>query len=149
MNSTLTRSVNPALQTKSTRSGPLYPAQNRRTLAILIASGVALVLLVALGIWFYFYRSGQAGLALADAMRTYETPVVAPGRPVPAGIKTFASDEDRARAATAEFAAIAGRYGMTPAGRNARYLQGVTALQAGQTATAEGLLKKSGWFLEW
>ena len=76
-------------------------------------------------------------------MRTYETPVVEAGRPIPAGINTFPSTAERARAANGEFAGIAGKYGMTPAGRNAQYLQGVTALQMGQSATAENLLKKS------
>ncbi len=143
MNPTLPNRANPALEIKPATSGPLYIPQNRRTLVTALVAGIGVLVLVALIVALYLYRSGQASQALADAMRTYEMPVVEAGRPIPAGINTFPSTAERARAANGEFAGIAGKYGMTPAGRNAQYLQGVTALQMGQSATAEDLLKKS------
>ncbi len=143
MNTTLPKRTNPALETSSAKNGLLYIPQDRRTLVTALVAGLGVLVLIAIIAALYFYRSGQASTALADAMRTYDRPVVDAGRPIPAGIKTFSSAAERAGAANSEFAAIAGKYGMTPAGRNARYLQGVTALQMGQTATAEDLLKKS------
>lgn len=135
--------TNPALATNPQKSGPLYPSQNRNQMVAYIvgAVGVAIVLLGA--VLLYNHRSAVAQQKLSDAMRTFETPVVQPGQPVPAGERSFTTSEERARAANGEFAAVASSYGMTPAGRNARYLQGVTAMQMGQTATAEELLKKS------
>jgi tetratricopeptide (TPR) repeat protein len=135
--------TNPALATNPQKSGPLYPSQNRNQMVAYIvgAVGVAIVLLGA--VLLYNHRSAVAQQKLSDAMRTFETPVVQPGQPVPAGERSFTTSEERARAANGEFAAVASSYGMTPAGRNARYLQGVTAMQMGQTATAEDLLKKS------
>lgn len=143
MNTNVATRPNPALSTNPKKSGPLYVPQDRRLLLAYVigAVGVAIILLGA--VLLYNHRSTVASQRLSDAMRTFETPVVEPGQPVPAGERSFASSEARARASNTEFADIASHYGMTPAGRNARYLQGVTAMQMGQTATAEELLKKS------
>lgn len=147
LNTTLPNRSNPALETSPLKRGPLYLPQDRKTLLTILGALVVLTLLAAVGVLMYLHRSNVASAALADAMRTFETPVVPAGQPVPAGIKTFASTEERARAANGEFAGVANTYGMTPAGRNALYLQGVTAMQMGQNQTAETLLKKSagGW----
>ncbi|MFN2975275.1 tetratricopeptide repeat protein [Terriglobus aquaticus] len=137
-----TSRTNSALATNPLKSGPLYVSENRNLIAVIVgAVGVAILLLAV--VLLYNHRSTVAQQKLSDAMRTYETPVVQPGQPVPAGERTFNTSEERARAANGEFAAVASSYGMTPAGRNALYLQGVTAQQMGQTATAEELLKKS------
>ena len=118
--------------------------QNNRTLAIqmLVAIVVVVVLGAAIAI-VYTTRSNAASNALADAMQTLDTPINTPDQPVPPSVKSFNSTADRARAANGQFAAIADKYGSTPAGRNALYLQGVTALEAGDKANAETLLKKS------
>src|SRR3569833_1324161 len=80
-------------------------------------------------------------------MHIYETPVAPAGQPVPPGVKTYPSNEERAKAANSAFSAVADKYGMTDAGKNADYMAGVTALEMGQTATAESRLKKvaDGW----
>ncbi len=118
--------------------------QNNRALAIQLLIGIAgLAGLIAIVAGVYSYRSNAASAALARAMQTFDTPVSTPDQPVPPSVKSFSSTEARARAANTEFAAVADHYGMTPAGRNAQYLQGVTAMQSGDNATAERLLKKS------
>ncbi len=135
-----------------TRTTPL-PVQHvtsaaNRGLLIRLAIGlVALIVLVVAAAVLSNLRSNKAEQALSDAMRDYETPIANPQQPLPPGTKTFSSAEERAKVANGEFASVADRYGMTAAGRNAQYLQGVTALQMGQTAQAETLLKKSagGW----
>ena len=118
--------------------------QNNRALAIRLAVAVVvIVVLVAIVAVLYSVRSNAASTALADAMQTYSTPVNTPDQPVPPSVKSFPTVEDRARAAYGEFAAVADKYGMTDAGRNAQYLAGVTALQSGQAANGEALLKKA------
>lgn len=143
MNTALPTRNNDVLQNSSQKSGLLFLPQNKRFLLSILAAIVAVALVGTISALVYFHRSNEAGLALGDAMRTFETPVIAAGQPAPAGTRTFSSTEERAREANRQFAAIADTYGMTPGGRNAQYLQGVTALQMGQTATAETLLKKS------
>ena len=118
--------------------------QNNRTLVIQLAVAVvALVLIGAAIAVVYNYRANAANAALATAMQTYDTPVNSPDQPVPPSVKSYGSVEERARVANAQFAVVASKYGMTPAGRNALYLQGVSALQSGDKAGAETLLKKS------
>ena len=117
---------------------------NNRELAIQIGVAiVALIVVIAVVSAVYSYRSNSANTALADAMQTYDTPISTADEPVPASQKSFTSLEARASASYTAFAAVASKYGMTAAGRNAQYLAGVTALQSGQTAEAERLLKKS------
>ncbi|MGI4757436.1 MAG: tetratricopeptide repeat protein [Janthinobacterium lividum] len=118
--------------------------RNNRTLVIQMAIVIVVVVLIGAAIAVvYSVRANAANAALAEAMQTLDTPVSTPEQPVPPSVKSFASLQDRARAANGQFAAIAGKYGMTPAGRNAQYLQGVTALETGDKAGAETILKKS------
>ena len=143
LNTALPTRRNAVLENSPLKSGPLFIPQNRRFLLTVLAAIVLVALVGSIVGVVYWHRSGEASAALADGMRTYGAPVVPAGQPAPAGTKTFSSNADRAREANAQFAAVANTYGMTPSGRNALYLQGVTALQMGQTATAETLLKKS------
>ena len=80
-------------------------------------------------------------------MQTYQTPLAAAGQQVPPGLKTFGSAADRARAASQQFATVAQQYGLTPDGRNARYFEGLSDMESGQTASAETILKQigAGW----
>ncbi len=133
-----------AVNTNSSSTAFFDRIQNNRALVIQMAVAiVAVVLLGAAIALVYNYRANAANAALAEAMQTLDTPVSTPDQPVPPSVKSFGSLQDRARAANGQFAAIAGKYGMTPAGRNAQYLQGVTALQIGDNAGAETILKKS------
>lgn len=113
-----------------------------------LALNLAVVLLVALvvvvgGVVLFNSRSNAAAEQFSAAMQTYSAPIRSAENPVAPGTQSFGSTEERAKAANAAFAAVADKYGMTEAGRNALYLQGVTALQMGQNSTAETLLKKS------
>ena len=133
-----------AVNTNTSSTAFFDRIQNNRTLAIqLLVAIVAVVLIGAAIALIYSSRANAASNALADAMQTLDTPISTPDQPAPPSVKSFASLQDRARAANSQFAAIAGKYGMTPAGRNAQYLQGVTALESGDKAGAETILKKS------
>lgn len=100
---------------------------------------VAAVLLTALvaALAIYFHRSALAESAFGEAMDTYNTPLAQPGQPAPPGETTFATAAQRAKAANQQFVDVANRYRMFRAGRNALYFAGLTAMDMGQTGTAE------------
>ena len=130
--------------TRRGSSAFLNRIQTDRALAIKLLVTVVVVVLVGAAIAItYTLRSNAASAALADAMQVLDTPVSTPDQPLPPSTKSFGSTAERARAAASQFGAIAQKYGMTPAGRNALYLQAVTTLDAGDKAAAEPLLKKS------
>ncbi len=116
---------------------------NRKMLMNLAVVAVVVIVVMVAGVLVYNHRSTAAQNQLSAAMQTYAAPIRSAENPVPPTVRSFGSADERAKAANAEFKAIADTYGMTDAGRNALYLEGLTALQTGQNATAEELLKKS------
>ncbi len=120
----------------------------RRRAAIVVGAVLlAVIAVVAIGIAIYNSRSEKASSAFGAAMQTYQTPLAAAGQQVPPGLKTFPTAADRARVASGQFAQVARQYGMTPDGKNARYFEGLSDMEAGQTATSEAVLKEvaGGW----
>ena len=131
----------------TTTHGLEWASENRQSV---IATGLIIlgvVIFLVAGALIYNSRSEAASVAFGAAMQTYQAQLTQPGEPVPSGVKTYSSSAERAKAANAMFQAIAGKYGMTPAGRNARYFVGLTEIDAGQNQQAEETLKKvaSGW----
>jgi tetratricopeptide (TPR) repeat protein len=131
----------------TTTHGLEWASENRRTLILTCSIVLAAILIVIGSVLFYNSRSEQASVAFGAAMQAYQTPIAVPGQPVPPGVKTYASVNDRAKAANDLFMAVANKYGMTPDGKNARYFAGLTYLEAGQNGPAESTLKEvaSGW----
>jgi predicted negative regulator of RcsB-dependent stress response len=105
-----------------------------------IAAVVVLAALIA-GLAVYLHRSASAESAFGEAMDTYNTPLAQPGQPTPPGETTFPTAALRAKAANQQFVQVANRYGVLRAGRNARYFAGLTAMDMGQTGTAESYLQ--------
>jgi predicted negative regulator of RcsB-dependent stress response len=109
--------------------------------------GIGLVVLVAAVVGGFFAwqsrQSEQANIELSAAMRTFSEPLRPAGAPpVAAGEDPgFSSAADRAKAAGKQFQSIADNYSLTKPGKIARYMQGVAAMQAGDNASAEKLLK--------
>lgn len=133
-----------AVNTNTSSTAFFDRIQNNRALAIQLLVAIVVVVLVGAAITItYNVRASSAQAALSEAMQVLDTPVSTPDQPVPPSTKSFSSTQERARAAAIQFGAIADKYGMTPAGRNARYLQAVSTLEAGDKAAAEPLLKKS------
>lgn len=124
-----------------------WASEHRRSVIVTSAVALAALLVVVGGTLFYNSRSTQASVALGAAMQAYQTPLATPGQPVPAGVKTYASVNERAKAANELFLGVADKYGMTPDGRIARYFAGLTYMEEGQNASAESTLKQvaSGW----
>lgn len=88
-------------------------------------------------------QTERANFDLSVAIRTFSAPLrPASAPPVPAGEDPgFASASDRAKAAGKQFQAIADNYPLAKAGKIARYMQGVAAMQASDNAAAEKVLK--------
>lgn len=105
---------------------------------IYVGAAVAIAVLVAaIGGWMYLRnQERKAALALAQAMTTYQAPVLPPGTPPQPGLTTFNSEEDRAKAANTEFRAVADKYS-TASGKIGRYMAGVTSMEMGATSEAE------------
>lgn len=109
-----------------------------------------LLAVLAVGGYFGFTawqdrESEKANAALGAATRTLNSALRPPGTPAGEQTKdTFANSTERAKAAGNEFKAVADQYDKLPypkAGRIARYMEGVSATQAGDNAHAENVLK--------
>lgn len=131
----------------STSHGLEWASENRKS--VIVTSSILLgVILVAvlLGV-VSNARANAASDAFGVAMETYQAALSTPGQPPLPGAKTFASAAERARAANALFAQVAGKYSWTTAGHNARYFEGLTDIEDGETQAAESTLKQvaGGW----
>ncbi|HVT99442.1 MAG TPA: hypothetical protein VHE33_18205 [Acidobacteriaceae bacterium] len=111
-----------------------------------IAWSVGVVLLVAIAVVslvLFQKREAAADQMLGQAMDIYETPLTQPDQPAEAGLKTYATAADRAKAAYPLFRQTADRYGWLTAGQMARYFAGLTELDLGQKSQAEADLEKA------
>ena len=131
----------------TTEHGIEWANQNRRQVIVTGSAVLAAILVVIACAAIYHSRSEAASTAFGAAMQAYQTPLAAPGQQVPPGTKTYATINDRAKAANDLFNQVADKYGMTPGGKNARYFAGLTYLEEGQNGPAEDTLKKvsGGW----
>ena len=131
----------------TTTHGLEWASENRRSVIISSSIALAAVLIVVCGVLIYNNRAAQASVAFGAAMQAYQTPIAAPGQPVPPGVKTYASVNDRAKAANDLFMGVANKYSMAPDGKMARYFGGLTYMEEGQNASAESTLKQvaGGW----
>jgi predicted negative regulator of RcsB-dependent stress response len=131
----------------TTQHGLEWASQNRRPIILTGAIVAALIAIVVIGAIVYNRSSEKASVAFGEAMQTYQTPLATPGQQVPAGVKTFPTAAERAKSANQLFVKTADTYGMTSSGHLSRYFAGLTAIEAGQNATAESTLKgvASSW----
>lgn len=103
-----------------------------------VAGGIVIVALIA-GLVIWNVRSSAANTALGAALDTYSAPLATPGAPAEAG--SYATAQERSKAANQQFVAVARQYGWLPEGTKARYFAGVTYEELGQNASAETELK--------
>jgi tetratricopeptide (TPR) repeat protein len=131
----------------TTKHGLEWATDNRRSVIVTSSILLGAIIVVVLGVVLYNSRASQASVAFGAAMQAYQTPLAAPGQPVPPGVKTYPSVAERAKAANELFMGVADKYGMTPDGRVSRYFGGLTYMEEGQNAPAESTLKQvaSGW----
>jgi tetratricopeptide (TPR) repeat protein len=108
-------------------------------------AGLALAVIAAIvaGIWLYRQQQDQkASAVLGHAMNVYSAIIRQPGDVAPPEVLTFGSNQERAKAARPEFAAVVDQYPRTHSGEIARYFLGLTDSQLGNTAAAENELKQ-------
>ena len=126
----------------TTTHGLEWATENRKPVILWGSIIIGIILVMVLSAVIYSSRSDAASAAFGAAMQTYQTPLAQPGVPTPPGAKTFSSTGERAKAANAQFQAVADKYGMMPDGKTARYFAGLTYMESGQTQQAEDTLKK-------
>lgn len=127
---------------ETTQGALEWAAGHRRPLVLTVGIIIVAILAAAGGYAWQSHHNEQANIAYSSALRTFMAPL-APAGAAPAGetMKTFPSIAERSKAAQKEFKAVADDYSSTKAGTMARYMQGIAAMQAGDTAAAEQLLK--------
>lgn len=115
---------------------------------VIVAVGLILVAVLATtGVITWRNRQiEQANMDLTAAMRTFGAQLRPPGTPAIPDALTFTSISERAKAAEKDFKTIADKYSLVPPGKIARYLHGVTLMQAGDNAAAEQELKTAANF---
>ncbi len=106
-----------------------------------IVIGVVVLALAIGGLVFWNMRSAAAESALGAALDTYGAPLTQPGTPAAAG--SYATANDRAKAANQQFLDVAHQFGWLPEGAKAHYFAGVTYEELGQTSSAESELKSA------
>ena len=102
-------------------------------------SVVVVVLVLGGGLAYWNQRTTAADSALGAAMDLYATPLAQPG--APPETNTYATANERSKAANVKFVAVATEYGWLPEGTKAHYFAGITYQELGQTASAETELK--------
>jgi tetratricopeptide (TPR) repeat protein len=130
----------------ATREAMHWSVEHRKSMTAAVT--LAIVAVLAYVGWKFYIddRDEKASIQMAQAMRLYEAPLQTPDQPVSPDVKTFPSISARAKAAHEEFLKVANDYSVTKNGKFARYMAGVTAMQAGDTAKAESLLKESSGY---
>ena len=131
----------------TTSSGLAWTKENRKSVIVTTSILLAVIVIAVLVGVIYNRRSDAASTAFGEAMQTFQAQVAVAGQPPLPGVKTYQSVQERAKAANQQFTAVADTYGMTEDGKNARYFAGLTAMEAGNNATAETALKTvaNGW----
>jgi tetratricopeptide (TPR) repeat protein len=131
----------------TTTHGLEWAKENRHSVIVTTAIVLAVVVVGIAGALIYNSRSTQASEAFGLAMQAYQTPLAQAGTPVPAGVKTYSSEGERAKAANALFVAAANKFTVVPEGKNALYFAGLTYMEMGNNSAAEATLKQvaDGW----
>ena len=125
----------------TTEHGLEWASENRKSVIVTVSLMLALIVILVLAGVLYDKRVEAASVAFGSAMQAYQTPLAAPGQQVPAGVKTFGSVPERAKAANGLFMACADKYSLTPDGKVCRYFGGLTYMEQGQNGPAETTLK--------
>ena len=118
-----------------------WARENTRTVLTTLGIVLALIIVAVVAGFIIHGRNQAASVAFGEAMETFQSPITVPGQPATPGVKSFATVADRAKAANPQFHAVADKYGSTKDGKNARYFEGLTFLQEGDTKSAETALK--------
>jgi len=115
---------------------------HRKTIiTVLVVAGIITAVTASL-LAYNSKQEERASEAFGRALRTYTAPVRLQNAPADPKQQSFLSPEERAKEAGKQFQQLADQYPHTGSGKNARYFVAVTALEAGDTSTAEKRLKE-------
>ena len=112
--------------------------------AKLVNAGIALAVLLVIvigGFWYVRHTEAAAAAELGHALLTYDAPIRPANMPADPQQISFTSVKERAEAASGEFNKIASSYGITTAGKFAKYFAGLAAVDMGNDKVAEEHLK--------
>jgi tetratricopeptide (TPR) repeat protein len=118
-----------------------WAVEHQKPLATSAIVGTVAVAILAGGWIHYNQRDQAASVEIGSALRVYSAPL-RPASSAKADYTTFSSTKERAEAARKAFQQVADNFPHTRASEFARYFVGVTSLDAGDTATAERVLKQ-------
>ncbi|HEY6249958.1 MAG TPA: tetratricopeptide repeat protein [Candidatus Angelobacter sp.] len=128
---------------KGTQEAVHWATEHRPVLIWSISALIVAAILLTGFLTWNSHRTEQANIALSRALQTFSAPLRPVGAPPDPSTKTFASIAERGKAAEKELQAVADQFTHTKPGKMARYLAGTAAIQAGDAAAAERLLKSS------
>jgi hypothetical protein len=114
--------------------------------AKLVSGGIGLAVLLAVvlgGFWYVRHTDTIAADELGHALMIYNAPLRPAGVPADPQQVSFASVQERAKAAYDEFNKIASSYGISRSGKYAKYFAGLAAIDLGNDKVAEEDLKYS------
>jgi len=128
---------------KGTQEAVHWATQHRQTLILTV--GVAVVAAIAITAYLTWnsYQTEKANVALSKALQTLSAPLRPAGSPADPTSKTFTSIAERGKEAEKELKTVADQFPHTKPGKIAKYLAGTAAIQAGDNAAAEQLLKSA------
>jgi predicted negative regulator of RcsB-dependent stress response len=110
---------------------------------VYVVIAVAIALAIVLGGWIYIQQQDEsAGVALGHALQVYRAPITTAGQPLAPETTSFASAQERARAARSEFAQVVQTYPHTRSAEIARYFMGLADQDAGNASAAENELQE-------
>jgi len=127
---------------ETTKDTISWAVENRNVLVWAVTTIVVVAVIFLGSMWYWEYRNQQANTALGKAMDDYSAELRPAGTPANPEVKSFESAEQRSRAAQSGFQEIARRYGHTSAGKVARYMAALTAIDLGDPNAAEQELKQ-------
>jgi tetratricopeptide (TPR) repeat protein len=127
---------------ETTKETISWAVENRNALVWGVTTIIVAAAVLLGSMWYWEYRNQQANTALGAAMDTYSAELRPAGTPANPDVKSFESAEQRSRAAQSQFQEVAQRFGHTKAGQVARYMAALTAIDLGDTKTAEETLKR-------
>jgi predicted negative regulator of RcsB-dependent stress response len=128
---------------KGTQEAVHWATEHRQLLIWSISAVVVAGILVTGYLTWNSHQTEQANIELSKALQTFSAPLRPAGSPPDPSIKTYDSIAERGKDAQKEFQAVADQFPHTKPGKMARYLAGTAAIDAGDNATAERLLKSA------
>jgi predicted negative regulator of RcsB-dependent stress response len=133
---------------RSTTVDTLNWASENQSSLVAAAVVAAVIVAAVIGAYAYVnYRNQQGRGMLGSAIDKYNAPIRPAGQAATPDTLSYGSAAERAKAANAEFTQVADKYSFTESGRIARYFEGITLRDMGDTAGAEKQLSEvaSSW----